>query len=345
MFGKHRLMTVLVLLISLLAFNLHSSTLAASLLSRKVTTGSSTAGATTFHNYDFTLASAGSLGSIVFEYCSNTPFFSDSCLPPAGLDLSGANLSSQSGEENFSIHNSSTTNKLVIGRTVDVSLALQAVSYRFDNVVNNTDEGQPVFVRISTYQSDNGAGARVDEGAVVFTTARNVRVEGYVPPYLTFCTGIEVAVDCASSRGNFIDLGELDFDKAKTGSSQYAGATNDPGGYSTTLLGTTMASGTNTIPALSQPDASKAGVSQFGINLRANTSPAVGANRSGSGSAQIVNGYGTPNRFKFANQVISRSAESTEFNRFTVTYLVNVSRSQSPGIYASTFTYLAVAAF
>jgi hypothetical protein len=93
------------------------------------------------------------------------------------------------------------------------------------------------------------------------------------------------------------------------------------------------------------PGASVPGASQFGLNLVGNSTPNVGQNRTGGGTAVPTSGYGDPNKFKFENGIIAATANSTNFNVFTVSYIVNVSNNQKPGIYSTTVTYIATAAF
>lgn len=317
---------------------------AADLISRSVTIGDSLAGTTTSHNYSFTIPTAGTIGSIEFEYCENDPFIGQPCIAPLGLDVSSASIDDQSGETGFSIHPSTTANRLVITRIPSANLAFQGASYDIGNVINPSDETS-VYVRISTFATDDASGSRTDSGAVVFSTNLRLQVEGFVPPYLTFCTGITVALDCTTANGDFIQLGEISKTSANFATSQYSGATNDPGGFSTTLSGTTMTSGNNIILALTTGGASKPGTSQFGVNLRDNSSPNVGQNRTGSGTSVALAGYNTVNIFSFGNQVISNSTLPTDFNRFTVSYLVNVSPNQPAGVYSATLNYIATAAF
>lgn len=318
---------------------------AAKLLTRSLEIGDSNPSANTFHEFNFTIATADSLGSIEFEYCVNNPFVDAPCTAPNGLDLTSATIASQSGVTGFTIDGLSTANKIVLSRASAPNLAFQAVSYRFNNVINPSDDST-VYVRISTYSTEDATGPYIDEGSVVFAITPGVSVEGYVPPYLTFCTGLTVSLDCTNTTGDFINLGELSKTSANFGSSQYSGATNDPGGFTTSVAGSTMTAGNKIIPALENPAPNRPGTSQFGINLRDNSSPNIGSNRSGPGTSTVMAGYNTPNLFKFVpNQVISRSLVSTDFNRFTVSYLVNASPSQPPGIYAATLTYIAVAAF
>ena len=170
-------------------------------------------------------------------------------------------------------------------------------------------------------------------------------VNGFVPPYLSFCVGITVAGDCSFASGQLLNFGELSKVSPKFLTSQFAGATNDPGGFSTSVTGVTMTSGTNTIPSLSIPQFSSPGVSQFGMNLRSNTNPAVGADPSGIGTSAISPNFANPNLFSFNNQIVTNSTIPTDYNVFTVSYMVNISNSQSPGVYNTTLTYIAVAAF
>jgi len=200
-------------------------------------------------------------------------------------------------------------------------------------------------VRISTFASVDGTGQRTDSGAVVFAVTTGVQVSGYVPPYLTFCVGITVAIDCSIASGDQLDFGVFSTKNPSALSSEFSGATNDVAGFSTSVVGTTMTSGNNTIPAISVPGTSQPGTSQFGMNLRANSSPGVGADPTGPGNAVPASQMTTPNVFYFNNQVITNSPNSTDFSKFTASYIVNISGNQPPGIYSTTLTYIAVAAF
>lgn len=318
---------------------------AARLENRSIKIGSSKTDAITSHTVSFTVPTAGNIGSIVFEYCSNTPIFELSCTPPAGLDVSLASMDSQSGMTGFSVHGLTTANRLVITRAPAANSAFQPVVYDFGNIVNPSDADSATYVRISTFATDDGTGPSTDQGAVVFVVIPEFTVAAFVPPFLTFCAALSVSSNCATASGNFINLGELSKTKANFSTSQFAGATNDPGGYSTYLAGTTLSSGINTVPALTTPGTSSPGTSQFGLNLVANSNPNIGQNRTGGGTATPSAGYGSPNQFKFENGIIAATPNSTNFNVFTVSYLVNISNSQKPGIYTTTVTYIATAAF
>lgn len=316
------------------------------LSNRSVTIASSEVSVTTDHNYAFTIPNANNIGSIQFEYCSNSPFIGTACTVPTGLNTSAASLSGQTGEIGFSINSGLTTaNKILISRVPSVNLASQPATYKFSNVINPSDVNATTFVRISLYSSINGTGAWSDSGAVAFAVTRSITVHAFVPPYLTFCVGITVSNKCISTSGNFVNLGELSKTSANYSTSQFAGATNDPGGYSVFLAGSTMTSGTKIIPALLSPTTSAPGSSQYGINLVANSNPGVGQNKIGAGTFNPSADYAMVNKFKFVNQIIGNSPFSTNYNIVTVSYLVNVSKAQAPGVYTTTVTYIATAAF
>ena len=112
------------------------------------------------------------------------------------------------------------------------------------------------------------------------------------------------------------------------------------------MLGLTLISGINSIPALQNQDISRTGVSQFGLNLRANTTPPVGTDVQGAGSAAVTAAYSTPNYYKFTSGDVLVSTNNVDnYRLFTVSYIVNVAKGQPAGIYVSTLQYIALASF
>jgi hypothetical protein len=321
------------------------STRALELPNRRITLSSSLPGATATHDIEFDILSSYTLGSVVIEYCDNSPLIQISCSPPAGMTLLGANLSYQAGQTGFSIHPNTTVNRLVLTRPPLLATP-SSVDLRLDSVVSSSGPVGTQYVRIFTYSSTDGTGAETDFGAVSYALNNPLTVQVYVPPFLVLCTGISVAPDCTSSVGSGVDLGELSKISANAGVSQFAAATNSFSGYVASIQGTTMTAGNKIINPLLTLASSQPGNSQFGINLRANTSPSIGADIIGSGSGSVAAQYNNPNQFKFnSGDVIASSVNSTEFNTYTISYLVNVSPSQSPGRYASTMTVIATTTF
>lgn len=302
--------------------------------------------ATASHNFSLTYPSTGSVGSIVFEYCENSPLEDQPCTAPGGLNVAGATLDSQSGNIGFSIDATNTTaNKLVLTRVPAAGVAV-ASTYNFSNITNPSTAGVTEFVRVSTYASIDGSGASIDSGSVAFATVSPFNVATFVPPFIRMCVGLSVAVDCSTATGNSLNLGDFTTSQAKSGQSQFAVGTNSISGYNVSVLGTTMTSGNNSIAAMGSPAASQNGTSQFGLNLKANSNPSVGQEPSGSGTGLPAAGYDTVNVFKFApGDTIASAGTPTEFNQMTVSYLVNINSSQPAGYYSTTLTYLATASF
>ncbi len=332
------------MLILLLLSGSLASYAATDLQNRSIVIGTSNPSATTIHTLTFDIPDTPTLGSIKVEYCSNDPFPDTACTIPSGLDLSSVTLS-QSGVTGFTIHASSTSNKLILSRIPAPAISATSV-YAFANVVNPNVPNATTYVRISTYSSADASGSYIDKGGVVFSTSGNLSVGGFVPPYLQFCSGVIVSIDCSTTSGDFQNFGELSVSQTKIATSQFAAATNDPTGYVTYIFGTTLTSGSNLITALTNPTPPQTGVSQFGINVRANTNPLGGQDREGIGTATPHTRYNTPNMYAFqsGDQLVA-SVIPTEPNRFTITYVVNVPSGQAPGVYSTTMSLLAVAQF
>jgi hypothetical protein len=231
-------------------------TSALNILNRSVVVSSSIPLATASHDFKMTLESEDDVGSIVFQYCSNTPLFQLSCEAPDGLDASGVSLTGQSGNTGFSLDkNDSNSNTIVITRTAEAA-NLNPSEYDFSGIVNPSANNQTTYVRISTYDSTDGSGSYTDNGAVAFSTNNNFQVGAYIPPFLNLCVGVTVAEDCSQSIGDSLDMGILSSNSTGTATSQYATATNDANGCSVYVLGDTMTSGNNIIPPLSNESSS-----------------------------------------------------------------------------------------
>lgn len=328
-----------------LVFNSSKSS-AAILFNRSVVLSSVLPSAAASYDFEFDIPTSAVIGSIEFEYCSNSPDFYTSCIPPAGLDASAAVLLSQFGNTGFSIDTAnSNASRIVLTRTPAAG-SMVTSGYTFDNIINPSSAGPSTFVRISTYASVDGTGPSSDRGAVAFSIQNIFNVGAFVPPFLRLCVGITVAPDCSEMNGSSIDLGTLSSTQARFAQSQFATATNDPTGYVVFALGNTMTSGNNTIPAMPNQAASLPGTGQFGINLRANLIPGVGQDPVGLGTALPTANYNLPNRFMYLDgDSIATSPINSDYNRMTVSYLVNIPSSQPAGIYATTITYLALVQF
>lgn len=318
---------------------------AAQLDARSVTMSNSMASATgVSYRFNLALATPGTLGSIRIQFCSNTSLIGDTCDPPSGFDASNTSVVAQTGETGFNIHSSSTANEVILSRT-PIPAAATNVSYTLD-LITNPSVSSSTFIRVLTYISDNGTGPETDAGGLAFATNRLVNVSAEVPPYLTFCIGTSIAgYNCSTAEGEIVDFGVLTPTQTSSGSTKMVTATNADSGYSIRVGGTTLTSGNNTIPAMDNGPP-QTGVSQFGINLRSNVNPNTGADVEGPGAGLPVNGYNTPNIYRFAGgEVIASSMEPDDYRKYTVGYIVNVHKDQPGGLYSTTLTYICLANF
>jgi hypothetical protein len=318
---------------------------AALLQNRQVLLSNINHGEASTYSFSFELVNSTDIGSIQFEFCSDTPIIGAPCTPPTGLDTSGVTLADQTGETGFSIMTGQPSHIIVLTRTAATPTP-GPVSYTFDNLMNPDADGS-YYVRLQTFASEDASGPAIDMGGLAYTINSAVQITTTVPPFLLFCMGVTITgTDCATASGNYVNFGELSSNTARTGSTQMVVATNAMFGYSLSINGTTMLSGTNVITALVSNDVSRPGTNQFGVNLRNNSSPDVGANPSGSGSASVAANYNIPNRFRFiSGEQVASSSTSDEYRKYTVSYLVNVAKDQAPGVYVSTITYICTATF
>ncbi len=202
-------------------------------------------------------------------------------------------------------------------------------------------------MRIGTFLTEDTSGPRTDEGGLAFAINEPLNVAVFVPPVLLFCVGTSIPTNsCSSATGDLIDFGELSPFATSNGTTQMLGATNGFGGYTISVSGTTMTSGNNIVTPSAVPAPSVIGTSQFGINLVDNSVPNVGVNESGIGTGFAATGYDSPNNFKFADgDIVARSNTSSNINKYTTSYIVNVDADQPAGVYSTTLTYTALASF
>ena len=300
-------------------------------------------------NYEiaFTIQDPDDVGSLKIEFCSNSPLEAEVCTQPSGLDANSATLTQSNGFIDMSIL-SQDDNSVVLTRPATPVAPPLTVIFTLNGVRNPSALGT-YYMRIATYGSTDATGPRISFGGLAFAMSQSVDVNTVVPPYLIACTGLTITnFDCANAQGSYLNFGNVSTKTAGSGQSQLLLATNAPNGYSVYASGPTMTSGNNTIPPLQNADVSRPGTSQFGINLRANSDPAVGAEPSNSGptTGSIVGGYGTPNQYKYASGDMVATGTGVEADLlYTMSYLVNISTSQPAGVYSTTMLYTALANF
>jgi len=333
--------------------------------------GASKAGGVVDHFFQFTLPAVGTpnVGSIQFLYCTTAV---GTCTTPNGLSTTSATYGSESGATGFSLVNT-TNGAPYITRTASSVAPGTAVAYQLIGVTNpdNTNcyaainfakENCSFFVRISTFASTTATGSPIDTGVVTASTAQQITLTGIMPESLIFCTGGTVlstsgVPDCSTATTGAVNFDRL-FSPTDTSlaTTQMAASTNAGSGYSIIYNGATLTSGSNTITAMNPATTSTHGVSQFGLNLVANTTPTIGANLTPASNGSNYKGeavapYATVDNFKFADgSIVADSANGgtpggTDAQIFTISYIVNVPGSQPAGTYTSTLTYICTATF
>lgn len=297
--------------------------------------------------YELTIdrASSGTLGSLQLEICTNDPFAGTPCTIPAGLSFSAASVLSQAGVSGFSVSGFTTPNSLILTRTAS-AVAAGPLEITIGNVQNPSSTGT-YFGRIQTFASTDGTGVADDQGGLAIAIVQRVGVTAEVPPFLTLCVATEfVGLNCNSGTNSFVDFGEFSWTAHAKATSQIIIASNAQYGANLFVIGNTLISGNNVIPAMTVNGAAQTNVSQFGINLRANPSVGFGSDPVGPGIVTPSANYNAPNSFRFnTGELIASSPGSTNYSKLTVSYLVDVNQNQSPGIYNSTIIYTALASF
>lgn len=382
------LLCAFLLLVLTTAASLNSHASAAQITSRSLTLqagttdGGSKPSGVVKHFFSFTLPSVGNtnVGSIKFLYCTKAADTNGSlttgCTTPAGLSTTSATMGTQSGATGFTLNNT-TNGAPYITRTAAAVTAGTAVTYQLLSVTNPdatdcvnsvTAPSCTFFVRIFTYASTDTTGGITDSGVVAASVNEQIVLTGTMPESLVFCTGGTITTtsgvpDCATATDGAVSFNQLfsPTDTATT-TSQMAASTNAGFGYSISVNGPTLTSGSNTVTAMTTNaggDAGVRGTGQFGLNLKANTvatsTPAIGTEVAPAANGtnykgQATTGYNSIDNFRFVSgEQVANSANGgaggTDAQIFTASYIVNVPGSQPAGTYTSTLTYICTPTF
>ncbi len=323
--------------------------------------GGSKPGGNVNHFFSFTTATTASIGSIQFLYCTTA---SGSCTMPTGLVTTAATMGTQSGATGFTLVNTTNGSPYITRSAASITTGT-ALTYQLLGVTNPTTANQTFFVRITTFTSADATTGATDAGTVTASTATQIVLTGTMPESLIFCTGATIGTtggipDCTLASPGTVNFNQLfsPTDTA-TATSQMAASTNATTGYVITVNGPTLTSGGNTIAAMGTAAAGTRGTSQFGMNLKANTTatstPAVGTEVAPAANGttlkgQSAAGYDTVDTFKFTSgDTVANSANGgagpTNAQIFTASYIVNVQGSQPAGTYTSTLTYICTPTF
>ncbi len=313
-------------------------------------TSSAPSAASTGYTFGFTVNQATTIKSVNVDICDSA---SGTCSPagtgvPTGLTSTGAAVGTITGIGSGGAWTGTfTTNgRLRIANNSNTG-APTTVSMQITGITNPSTANSTYYARVTTY-SDNAWTTPIDTGTIAASTANQITVSASVDETLTFCTGTSgiTSSSCTGATGTSVNLGSLTTSTTGSGTSQLGISTNANSGYAITVAGNTLTSGANTVTALAAQTASAQGSSQFGMNLKANTTPSIGSDPAGTGTAAPTANYNTANQYRFVSgdQIASKNA-SDNFRLYTASYVANIAGSTPAGTYTTALTYVATATF
>ncbi len=122
-------------------------------------------------------------------------------------------------------------------------------------------------------------------------------------------------------------------------------------GYVVQIAGTAPKNGAHEIMPMAAGGASSPGTEQFGLNLRDNTAPNIGANpvQQPDGTFSFgtyATGYGTVDSFRYVDgAVIAESASSSGYTDYTISYIMNIAGITPGGTYTTNQSIVVTATF
>lgn len=184
----------------------------------------------------------------------------------------------------------------------------------------------------ASYCSKQAAG----ELAIGNAISSNYQIQG------GFNTSDEPILEVAISGGTY-DMGTLDAAVTHGAQATFTVRNYLSNGYVVRLAGAlpsmTSGAGSHTLSAMSSATTSNPGSEQFGVNLRANTSPSIGANvqqlpDTSFGFGAPATGYSTVNNFKYVDSdIIASSPKSSGTTLYTLAMIANIATSTPAGAY------------
>lgn len=151
---------------------------------------------------------------------------------------------------------------------------------------------------------------------------------------------------------SLVDLGTLDTTATKTGNAAFQVRAYTDSGYVVQTIGQspTIPSTAHSLAPMASTAASAVGTEQFGINLRANTSPAsFGADPSPQpdssfADGQAATGYSTINQYRYNNgeTIAQTNTDGWGLTIFTISYIANINIVTKAGNYTMAHVLVAV---
>jgi len=220
-----------------------------------------TSGGTASYLVQFNVATTGNVQAVIVDFCNTDPIPGDACVIPTGFTsgntftpgtntASGWTASTANSNRTFELQNSSG-GSLASGTTV---------SFTITGVVNPTVEGT-FYARILTFATPTLAttwitaaadgsslGSFTDYGGIALSTTQTIVVTSKIQEQLSFCVyvtscGTQATINLGDSH-DVLSISAPYVDNTTT----YSLSTNASHGAVIYLKGTTLTSGTNTIP-------------------------------------------------------------------------------------------------
>jgi hypothetical protein len=380
---------------------------AAQIQSRSVLMSSSNPAATALsvtYQIRFTAETTALVKAIVVDFCSNDPVIGDAtCTAPTGFDVGGATptivtstvtdptLTSTLGASGWTgagsnLITGSQYRTLTITNSTGVTptAGTSVIAFDMTNVTNPTAVGT-FYARILTYgttttgYSPGSEGSYIDYGGVALSTAAVITITSKVSEAITFC----VYVGSCGTAANVL-LGDSHDVLSTTAPTTAAGATygvfyslstNAAHGAVIDVKGSTLTSGSNTIPAAgSRFIYNTTGTDFFGLcdynsSVTAGSAPTVtsyydgtgdgsgtcAANTTDDNTTASLTSIGTnPNYTTFGfnstnaattygDQLASITAPGTSVN--AVVFAAGVNATQAEGIYTTTLQLIATGTY
>jgi hypothetical protein len=149
-----------------------------------------------------------------------------------------------------------------------------------------------------------------------------------------------------------IDFGTLTTGTTKTGTATFSVKSYLASGYQVVTASDPPKNGSYTMQGMATTAASSVGTEQFGINLRANTSPAtfgadpvqVPDNTFSFGT--VASGYNTVNQYRYVKgETIASSSRSSGETDYTISYIMNIGNLTPGGTYNMAHVLVATSTF
>jgi hypothetical protein len=148
-----------------------------------------------------------------------------------------------------------------------------------------------------------------------------------------------------------VNLGSLSTSLTRTGTATFKVLNYTSYGYIVQIIGNPPGNGGHTLTGMSSPAASDDGTEQFGINLKDNSSPDIGAEPvqvpdSSFSFGVAASGYNTADNFKYVSgDTIASAPKSSGRTDYTISYIANISTNTPGGSYSGNQTLIVVGTY